>query len=171
MLVNESKLKMVLVGSNAVGKTSLANRYTRNLFSNTYINTIGCDIYVKKIDFQGEALKLVIHDIGGQIAFREIRQKYMENADIVMVVFALNELGTYDVSEYVADVLAIHVRPTWAIVGNKVDLVEMAKLDLSMVNTLAEKHEVPLVFTSAKNNMNVQDVFLDLVTKHVATRT
>jgi predicted GTPase len=94
----------------------------------------------------------------------------MENADIVMLVFALNEHGTYDVSEYITDVLAIHSHPTWAIVGNKVDLVEMGKLDLTLVNKFAEKHEVPLVFTSAKNNMNVQDVFLDLVTRHVATK-
>ncbi len=158
----------MLVGTNAVGKTSLANRYTRNLFSNTYINTIGCDIYVKNIDFQGEACKLVIHDIGGQLEFTVFRRKCLENADIVMVVFSLINGETYDVGEYVADVLDMPVSPTWAIVGNKVDLVDMDELDVSPAKALAERHGVPLYFTSAKENTNVQDVFLALVKERAA---
>lgn len=157
------KLKVVLVGTNAVGKTSLVNRYTRNLFSNTYLNTIGCDIYVKNVEIQGEACKLVIHDLGGRLEFRDFRCKCLENADIVMVVFALDDRATYDLKGYIDDVLAMPTKPTWVIVGNKMDLVDVGKLDLSPVNTVAEKHGVPLYFTSAKENKNVHDVFLALV--------
>ena len=164
---NVKKLKLVLVGSNAVGKTSLANRYTRNLFSNRYINTIGCDFYIKNIDFRGEEYKLIVHDIGGQLEFREFRKKYMDNADMVMVIFALNERGTYELDDYIQDVLTMPVKTTWAIVGNKMDLVEKDKLDLSPINAFVEKHKVPLYFTSAKDNLNVQEVFLDLVNKCV----
>jgi small GTP-binding protein len=164
---NVKKLKIVLVGSNAVGKTSLANRYTRNLFSNRYINTIGCDFYIKNIDFRGEEFKLIIHDIGGQLEFREFRKKYMDNADMVMVIFALNERASYDIGEYVDDVLTMPCKTTWAIVGNKTDLVEKDKLDLSKINVFVEKFKVPLYFTSAKDNTNVQEVFLDLVNKCV----
>jgi small GTP-binding protein len=164
---NVKKLKLVLVGSNAVGKTSLANRYTRNLFSNRYINTIGCDFYIKNMDFRGEEYKLIIHDIGGQLEFREFRKKYMDNADMVMVVFALNVRGTYEIADYVADVLTMPVKSTWSIVGNKMDLVEKDKLDLSPVNAFVEKYNVPLYFTSAKDNTNVQEVFLDLLNKCV----
>ncbi len=164
------KLKIVLVGSNAVGKTSLANRYTRNLFSNRYINTIGCDFYIKNIDFRGEEYKLIIHDIGGQLEFREFRKKYMDNADMVMVIFALNERGSFEIDDYVADVLTMPTKATWAIVGNKTDLVEKDKVDLSPINAVVEKYKVPLYFTSAKDNTNVQEVFLDLVNKCVDSK-
>ncbi|NMC05546.1 MAG: GTP-binding protein [Candidatus Lokiarchaeota archaeon] len=161
------KLKIVLVGSNAVGKTSLANRYTRNLFSNRYINTIGCDFYIKNIDFRGEEYKLILHDIGGQLEFREFRKKYMDSADMVMVVFALNDLESQDVGDFVADVLTMPSKATWAIVGNKLDLVEKDKVNLTKINEFIEKYKVPLYFTSAKDNTNVQEVFLDLVNRCV----
>nr|MDO8117121.1 ADP-ribosylation factor-like protein [Candidatus Sigynarchaeota archaeon] len=76
------KLKIVLLGAPAVGKTSIANRYTRTLFANRYINTIGCDFYIKNIDdLDGEGYRIMIYDIGGQIEFQETRRKYMEGAD------------------------------------------------------------------------------------------
>jgi small GTP-binding protein len=161
------KLKIVLVGSNAVGKTSLANRYTRNLFSNRYINTIGCDFYIKNVDFRNEDYKLIIHDIGGQLEFREFRKKYMDNADIVLVIFALNDPETFAIDEYVADVLTMPVKSTWAIVGNKMDLVDKEKVDLSHVNAIAAKHGVQMFFTSAKENIMVQEVFIGLVKMRV----
>ncbi len=161
------KLKIVLVGTNAVGKTSIANRYTRNLFSNRYINTIGCDFYIKNIDFHGEEYKLIIHDIGGQLEFREFRKKYMDNADMVMVIFALDDRGSFEIDEYVADVLTMPVKTTWSIIGNKLDLVDKDKVDLSSINAFVEKYNVPLYFTSAKDNTNVQEVFLDMIKKCV----
>jgi small GTP-binding protein len=161
------KLKIVLVGSNAVGKTSLANRYTRNLFSNRYINTIGCDFYIKNVDFRNEDYKLIIHDIGGQLEFREFRKKYMDNADIVLVIFALNDPETFAIDEYVADVLTMPVKSTWAIVGNKMDLVDKEKVDLSHVNAIAAKHGVQMFFTSAKENIMVQEVFIGMVKMRV----
>ncbi|MEX2683529.1 MAG: GTP-binding protein [Candidatus Sigynarchaeota archaeon] len=164
------RLKVVLVGTNAVGKTSLVNRYTRNLFANTYLNTIGCDIYIKNVEFQGEACKLVIHDIGGQLEFRGFRRKCLENADIVLVVFALNNSGAHDLDTYIADVLAMPTPPTWAIVGNKMDLVEIGKLDLSAVKALAEKNGVSLYLTSAKENTNVQDVFFGMIKQRLVAR-
>ncbi len=164
---NVKKLKIVLVGSNAVGKTSIANRYTRNLFSNRYINTIGCDFYIKTIDFRGEEYKLVIHDIGGQLEFREFRKKYMDNSDMVMVIFALDDRSTFEIDEYVSDVLTMPSKAIWAIVGNKMDLVDKDKVDLSPINVFVEKYKVPLYFTSAKDNTNVQEVFNDLVKKCV----
>ncbi|MEX2715732.1 MAG: GTP-binding protein [Candidatus Sigynarchaeum springense] len=161
------KLKIVLVGSNAVGKTSIANRYTRNLFSNRYINTIGCDFYIKTLDFRGEECKLIIHDIGGQLEFREFRKKYMDNADMVLVIFDLNDRTTFEIGDYVNDVLTLPVKATWAIVGNKMDLVDKDKVDLSTINAFVEKYKVPLYFTSAKENTNIQEVFLDLVKRCV----
>ncbi len=59
------KLKIVLVGPTAGGKTSLINRFTRNIFSNSYISTIGCDNYVKNVVLHDAAYKLVVHDLGG----------------------------------------------------------------------------------------------------------
>jgi hypothetical protein len=46
----------------------------------------------------------------------------------------------------------------------------MGELDTSLMNTLARMHEVPVYFTSAKDNTNVQGVFLGLVKKRAEPR-
>nr|MDO8111651.1 GTP-binding protein [Candidatus Sigynarchaeota archaeon] len=162
------KLKVIFVGQNAVGKTSIANRYTRNLFSNRYINTIGCDFYIKHVDIgDGEEYKLIIHDIGGQLEFRDFRRKYMDNADIVLIVFALNDPSSYDISEYLDDIAAMPSKPLFAIVGNKLDLVSKDKLDLSIINAIAQKNGVPVYLASAKENIMIQEMIMDLVKKFI----
>ncbi len=57
-------------------------------------------------------------------------------------------------------------KPAWAIVGNKMDLVKLDELDVSLVTELARTQGVLLSFTSAKDSTNVQSVFLNLVKKH-----
>ncbi len=46
----------------------------------------------------------------------------------------------------------------------------MGELDTSLMNTLARTHEVPVYFTPAKDDTNVQGVFLGLVKKRVEPR-
>ena len=163
------KLKVVLVGSNAVGKTSIANRFTRNLFANRYIATIGCDFYIKTITVKNgegaEEYKLLLLDIGGQLVFREFRQKYMDNADIVLVVFALNDPGSFDVDEFIEDIFIMPSKPVFALVGNKLDLVEEDRLDLSRIKVVAETYDVPVYLTSAKENIMIQEMFVEMVKK------
>lgn len=161
------KLKVTFVGHCAVGKTSIANRYTRNLFSNRYIDTIGCDIYIKPVDIGGEEYKLNIHDIGGQLEFRDFRRKCMDNADIVLIVFALNEPSSYDISEYLDDIAAMPSKPLFALVGNKLDLVSKDKIDLSGINAIAQNHDTPMYLVSAKENVMIQEMIIDLVKKFI----
>jgi Ras-related protein Rab-6A len=169
-----NKLKVVLVGSNAVGKTSIANRFTRNLFANRYIETLGCDFYIKNLGVETskghDECKLIVHDIGGQIQFRDLRCTYIKGADIVFVVFALNDPGSHDVGEFLDDILAISPKPAFALVGTKVDLVEKDGLDLSRIDVLAETHGVPVYLTSAKDNIMIQEMFVDMVTTNLGMK-
>jgi small GTP-binding protein len=172
MVCRVKKLKIVLVGSNAVGKTSIANRFTRNLFANRYINTIGCDFYIKTVNVDTsedttEEYKLILHDIGGQLEFREFRRKYMDNADIVFVVIALNDPETLDVNEFIDDIHSMPSKPIFAIVGNKLDLVEKDSFDRSGIDAVAEKYGVPVFLTSAKENIMIQEMFMDMVKKKI----
>ena len=53
------KIKAVVVGANAVGKTSLIRRYVTHKFSTEYQATIGMDITVKEVDTIDEAYLLM----------------------------------------------------------------------------------------------------------------
>ena len=61
------KLKVLLTGAAAVGKTSLVQRFIKNRFAANYKLTVGVDILTKDVEFRdGEIATLSIWDIGGQ---------------------------------------------------------------------------------------------------------
>jgi Ras-related protein Rab-28 len=43
------QFKIILVGDGAVGKTSIATRYTDDNFSQNYKQTVGVDFFIKRI--------------------------------------------------------------------------------------------------------------------------
>ena len=46
------------IGSSFVGKTSIANRFTNNIFNYTMLSTIGVETYTKEISHKGKILVL-----------------------------------------------------------------------------------------------------------------
>ena len=57
------KLKVLLCGAAAVGKTSLVQRFIKNRFAANYKLTVGVDILTKDVEFRaGEIATLSIWD-------------------------------------------------------------------------------------------------------------
>lgn len=48
------QFKIILLGDGAVGKTSIATRFTEDKFSQNYKQTIGVDFFIKRINLQCE---------------------------------------------------------------------------------------------------------------------
>lgn len=80
-------LKLLLVGSSSVGKSSLLLRYT----DDEYLNpeeasaTIGVDYKVKSITVGGKKYKLSIWDTAGQERFRTLTSSYYRGAHGVII--------------------------------------------------------------------------------------
>ena len=71
------KLKVLLCGAAAVGKTSLVQRFIKNRFAANYKLTVGVDILTKDVEFRpSEVATLSIWDIGGQQRFEFIRSTF-----------------------------------------------------------------------------------------------
>ena len=165
------KTKVAIIGRNAVGKTSCANRFTRNFFAQRYIATLGCDYYIKTVELDGSQYKLVIHDIGGQVEFDYLRKKHLENSDIVIIMFALDTPGSYDLSEFIEDLSAFKHRPLVAIAGNKLDTVDRQSLDLHVPERHSREQDAPMYLVSAKENVNVRQMFMDMLERFAARRS
>lgn len=121
-------LKILLIGSSSVGKSSLLLRYTDDeyLGPEEASATIGVDYKSKSLSVGGKRYNLSIWDTAGQERFRTLTSSYYRGAHGVIVVYDVtdresfdalptwfNELETFTSS---ADVVKI-------IVGNKVDKV------------------------------------------------
>lgn len=57
-----TSFKVVIVGDRAVGKTSLAARYVKGVYSNVYAVTVGIEFYSKTIRSGDDSYQLNIWD-------------------------------------------------------------------------------------------------------------
>ena len=63
--IAEKALKIVVIGDEGVGKTSLILRYVKNRFTEDYKPTLGADFAIKEFKLNGTNIKIYLWDIGG----------------------------------------------------------------------------------------------------------
>lgn len=80
-------LKILLIGSSSVGKSSLLLRFTEDDFlpSEEATATIGIDYKLKSITVSGRRFKLSIWDTAGQERFRTLTSSYYRGAQGVII--------------------------------------------------------------------------------------
>jgi len=69
-----------MLGSFAVGKTSLVRRYIEGFFADTYLTTVGVKIDNKIVRARENEVKLVLWDLAGDDAFQKIQWTYLRGA-------------------------------------------------------------------------------------------
>ena len=68
--------KLLIIGDEGVGKTSLFLRYIDDSFSPKHFPTIGIDFKIKILEIEGKIFKLQIWDTAGNERFRTITKTY-----------------------------------------------------------------------------------------------
>ena len=151
--------KVLLVGNFGVGKTSLIRRFVLNEFSEDYISTIGVRVSAKIVKFNNEEVKLLIWDVAGTNNDEKIPKAYFLGASAAMYVFDLSREETYNNLENQIEVVKqLSDLKNVTLVGNKKDLLTPEEIE-NILKTISMP--VDLV-TSAKDNDNVEDAFIQL---------
>jgi small GTP-binding protein len=170
------KLKVLLTGAAAVGKTSLVQRFIKNRFAVNYKLTVGVDILTKDVEFKpGEVATLSIWDIGGQQRFEFIRSTFYKGAAGALLVFDLTREQTFiDTKKWLTEIRQFsNENIPFVFIGNKLDLLEDVGevIDREEARAFAEKEGSIYVETSAKTGINVDDAFTELTRRIVESRT
>ena len=61
-----SDLKIIVIGNSGTGKTSFVNRWTKNIFSDTYKATIVSEFGFKIFEADGKLYRIQLWDLAGQ---------------------------------------------------------------------------------------------------------
>jgi small GTP-binding protein len=170
------KLKVLLTGAAAVGKTSLVQRFIKNRFAANYKLTVGVDILTKDVEFKpGEVATLSIWDIGGQQRFEFIRSTFYKGAAGALLVFDLTREQTYiETRKWLTEIRQFsNENIPFVFIGNKIDLLEDVGevIDREEARAFAEKEGSIYVETSAKTGINVDDAFTELTRRIVESRS
>ncbi|XP_033628087.1 ras-related protein Rab-35-like [Asterias rubens] len=152
--------KLLIIGDSGVGKSSLLLRFADNTFSGTYITTIGVDFKIRTIDLNGERVKLQIWDTAGQERFRTITSTYYRGTHGVIVVYDVTSAETFvNVKRWLHEIEQNCDVVSRILVGNKNDCPERKVVLTEDATNFAEQMGIQLFETSAKENINVEEMF------------
>ena len=120
--VSVTRQKIIFVGCQAVGKTSIISRIIDNPFNENYEASIGIDFCSKVLRYKGQSIKLQIWDTAGQEKFKSLIPSYVRNSAIVFVVFDLHSHESFEKVQGWIDFIKELENSFLVLCGNKLDL-------------------------------------------------
>lgn len=81
------KFKLVFLGEQSVGKTSLITRFMYDTFDANYQATIGIDFLSKTMYLDDRTVRLQLWDTAGQERFRSLIPSYIRDSSVAIVVY------------------------------------------------------------------------------------
>ena len=165
----DPSMKIIVIGNGKVGKSTLALKFVKNIFTTEYKQTLGVDFlnikkYIKKID---QTIDFYIWDTAGQDHFNAITRRYYRGADACLIVFAINDKDSF------IQVKSWHKKmknecgdiPT-ALVMSKIDLKAEQKISDEEAEKLAKELGIKLFKVSSKEGIMVEECFEYLAEKN-----
>ena len=85
-----------MLGSFAVGKTSLVRRYVDSIFSENYVTTIGVKIDKKQISANDTELALILWDVYGDDNYQSVLPSYLRGLAAYILVIDPSRPATFE---------------------------------------------------------------------------
>ncbi|KAI9111786.1 hypothetical protein K1719_017476 [Acacia pycnantha] len=82
-----AKYKLVFLGDQSVGKTSIITRFMYDKFDNTYQATIGIDFLSNTMYLEDRTVQLQLWDTAGQERFRSLIPSYIRDSSVAVIVY------------------------------------------------------------------------------------
>jgi len=155
------RTKIVLLGDQSVGKTSLITRFMYDTFDNTYQATIGIDFLSKTMYLEDRTVRLQLWDTAGQERFRSLIPSYIRDSSVAIVVFDITNRNSFlSTTKWIEDVRSERGTDVIIVlVGNKADLSDKRQVTLEEATAKSTELNVMFMETSAKAGHNVKSLF------------
>lgn len=154
--------KICMLGSFAVGKTSLVARFVRSIYSEKYHTTVGVKIDKKQVQFDGKSMNLILWDLYGEDEFQKVHMSYLRGASGYLLVIDGTRRETLDkaivLQQRTEEAMG---KIPFVVVLNKADMKENWEIDDRTIDELTNKgwH---IFQGSAKTGLGVEEAFLAL---------
>lgn len=158
-------LRICVVGSGGVGKSSVTIRYLKNEFTEFYDPTME-ETYETEISFGGRHHQVEIVDTAGQEEFTSFLDSSLSTGDAFMILYAINSMSSWNDLKSLrskiyqgTEAKSSINRIPMIVVGNKKDLEHERDTTQETAEEYAASIRVPYVETSAKTGYNVYEAF------------
>jgi len=160
-----AEIKLVLVGVGGVGKSAITITYVSNIWVPEYDPTIE-DSHRKQVSIDDDVSMLDILDTAGQEEYSSMQDQWFRTGQGFLCVYSVISKKTFSELPALKDkILRIKdaSKVPMVLVGNKCDLVDEREVSKDDGEDLAKKFGCPFFESSAKNHINVDEAFRELV--------
>ena len=151
-----------MLGSFAVGKTSLVQRYVNSIFSEKYHTTIGVKIDQKIIKYNHDDINLLLWDIHGEDEYQKVKPAYVMGSAGYFVVIDGTRRNTLDIGMELQKMAAnVAKQAPFIVLLNKSDLKSDWEVTQNDIDALINRG-IKVIETSAKEGTGVEEAFFEL---------
>jgi len=161
-----AKYKLVFLGDQGVGKTSIITRFMYDSFDKNYQATIGIDFLSKTMYLEDRTVRLQLWDTAGQERFRSLIPSYIRDSSVAVVVYDITNRASFlNTSKWIEDVRNERGNDVIIVlVGNKTDLSERRQVSVEEGEDKSTKESIMFIESSAKAGFNIKALFKKLAT-------
>merc|ERR1719215_1083210 len=159
-----AKYKLVFLGDQSVGKTSIITRFMYDNFDRHYQATIGIDFLSKTMYLEDRTVRLQLWDTAGQERFRSLIPSYIRDSSGAIVVYDITNRASFlNTAKWIEDVRSERGKEVVIVlVGNKTDLADRRQVSPEEGEEKAKENGVMFIETSAKMGYNIKALFRQL---------
>ncbi|MFX1409811.1 MAG: GTP-binding protein [Promethearchaeota archaeon] len=168
LVIKPNIKKLLIIGSEAVGKSTLVEMFNSRHFKETYKPTIGISYSEKKLEDNN--LTLAIFDLGGLKSFAKVRRYYYQYSNIVLIVFDYSRIETFnEIKNWIEESRQFikEDKIPFVIIGNKTDLVNNRDEIKNRALKLINDYKFTFYETSALTGEGIDEVFNNISLKEL----
>ncbi|BFZ58936.1 RAS1 protein [Savitreella phatthalungensis] len=157
--------KLVVVGGGGVGKSALTIQLIQSHFVDEYDPTIE-DSYRKQCVIDEEVALLDVLDTAGQEEYSAMREQYMRTGEGFLLVYSITSRSSFEeILTFQQQILRVKDKDYFPIivVANKCDLEHERQVSQQEGRDLAKSFGCRFIEASAKQRINVDEAFYNLV--------
>ena len=157
------QIKMILLGNQAVGKTSIINRYVLDKFSSNIMSSFNMTYTEKILTLNNQKIQLNIWDTVGQEKFRSLSKLFFKDTNIVGLVYSVTDKETFNDLRFWVDSFkeTIGEEVIIGVMGNKSDLFLEQEVSEEEGDKFAKEIGGFFDAVSAKENKQGLDKFIN----------
>ena len=159
-------LKLLTIGDQFVGKSSIINRYIDDKFNENIKPTLAIDYKTKMIQKGENLIKISIYDTAGEEKYRHLIKNYYNGSNGILLVFDITDKNSFDNLNFWLDELEKNCNLNNLyifLVGNKTDLKKERKVSYDEAKNFADMKKIPYIEISAKTGDNIDKLFNDFI--------
>ena len=159
--------RVVTIGEESVGKTSITNRLVDDSYNPNEPSTIGANYQQIDHEKDGKKISIQIWDTAGQERFKSLAPIYLRNANAAIVVFSLTNRSSFESLGMWIDMFReVAGHDTFVcIVANKYDLTQEYEVSLDEAKDWTNQYNYPFFEVSAKTGYGIDKILDFLVTQ------